>query len=248
MVLVAIGGIFVEDPLVAIGMSQLIARLTLSLKPTKFANCVAFYSTSTATKLNFEGKGKRVTVPGSFSAATTASSEFRKILFHLPQLNIANSPAGFLLSSNDFQAALSPLQESIDTSDYIEPTLRHLLSLPLQSKPQINKFNSLQAREYFAQSPNDTGSVEVQCGQLTARMLWLGEHCAGHKHDYTAQRKIVELVAIRRKFLRYLRTVSLERFYKLLDQLSLPPNYLEAFEASCSYKSKQKASAFKKSK
>ena len=219
---VAIGGIFrgFRDPLVEASMSQLIARFQGSIR--------AFSSKATNSIAN------------SFSAATTASSEFRKILIHLPQLHDSPAaPMGFLLNSNDLQAALSPIQERIDTSTYIEPTLRHLLSLPLQSKPQINKFNCLQARTFFARSPNDTGSVEVQCGQLTARMIWLGEHCAAHKHDYKAQRKIVELVAIRRKFLRYLRKVSLERYYKLLDQLSLPPNYLEAYEASCSYKSKQ---------
>lgn len=174
-----------------------------------------------------------------FSAATTASSEFRKILFHVPQLNSklnSESPLAFLLSPSDLKASLAPINETIDTSDYIEPTLKHLLSLSLQSKPQINKFNLQSARSFFSRSPNDTGSVEVQCGQLTARMIYLGEHCANHKHDFKSQRKIVELVAIRRRFLKYLRKVSLERYYRLLDQLSLPPNYMETFEASCSYK------------
>lgn len=175
-----------------------------------------------------------------FSAATTAASEFRKILFHLhTQKSLPEScPSGFLVNSADLKSSLAPLNETIDTSESIEPTLKHLISLPLQSKTQINKFNCLQARTFFARSPNDTGSVEVQCGQITARMIWLGEHCAAHKHDYKSQRKIVELVALRRKFFRYLRKVSLERYYRLLDQLSLPPNYMEAFEASCSYKNK----------
>lgn len=214
-----------------LSMSQLIEKFKFAFK--------RFYSNASLKKS-----------PISFSASTTASSEFRKILFHLPHNSAPHnsSPLGFLLNSKDFKAALSPLQESIDTSAYIEPTLLHLLSLPLQSKPQINKFNCLQARNFFAQTANDTGSVEVQCGQITARMISLGEHCAAHKHDYTAQRKIVELVAVRRKFLRYLRKVSLERFYRLIDQLSLPPNYLEAFEASCSYKSKQIQISSKKSK
>lgn len=179
-----------------------------------------------------------------FSAATTATSQFRKILFNSNNNNAqdtvnTSSPLGFLIKQNDLQSSLAPLKETLDTTEHIEPTLKHLLSLPLQSKPQINKYNCQQARTFFARSPNDTGSVEVQCGQLTARMIWLGEHCAAHKHDYKSQRKIVELVAIRRKFLRYLRKVSLERYYRLLDQLSLPPNYLEAFEASCSYKNQK---------
>lgn len=182
--------------------------------------------------------------PKLFSAATTAASEFRKLLFHVPQLEQSPSspsqPLAFLLNPADLSASLAPINETIDTSDYIEPTLKHLLSLPLQSKPQINKFNLQSARNFFARSPNDTGSVEVQCGQLTARMIYLGEHCSKHKHDYKSQRKIVELVAIRRRFLKYLRKVSLQRYYRLLDQLSLPPNYLETFEASCSYKNLKK--------
>ena len=184
-----------------------------------------------------------------FSAATTASSDFRKILYvrqrengeegGVTSLVSHSTPLAFLVKPADLKSALDPLKESIDTEDYIEPTLKSLLNLSFQSKPQINKFNNAAARAFFSRSTNDTGSVEVQCGQLTARIIWLGEHCAAHKHDYTAQRKIVELVAIRRKFLKYLRNTSLHRFYHLLDQLSLPPNYLDAFEASCSYKAKQ---------
>lgn len=181
--------------------------------------------------------------PKIFSSATTAASEFRKLLFHVPQLDSLNPqqcPLAFLLNPADLKASLAPINETIDTAEYIEPTLKHLLSLPLQSKPQINKFNLQSARSFFSRSPNDTGSVEVQCGQLTSKMIYLGEHCSKNKHDYKSQRKIVELVAIRRRFLKYLRKVSLERYYRLLDQLSLPPNYLESFEASCSYKNLKK--------
>ena len=197
-----------------------------------------------------------------YSAATTAASEFRKILFqHVPSKKSTSTsaststatdntiststPLGFLINPADLNSALNPLKDTIDTSNYIEPTLKKLLSLSLQSKAQINKFNCLQAQNFFARSLNDTGSPEVQCGQLTARIIWLGEHCSLHKHDYSSQRKIVELVAIRRKFLRYLRKVSLERYYRLLNQLSLPPNYLEAFEASCSHKKNKSKSNLK---
>lgn len=177
-----------------------------------------------------------------YSAATTASSGFRRIFYNnnntnttttpSTSSNLASTPPAFLLKDTDYKSALDPISQTIDTTPFIEPTLKHLTSLSLQSKPQINQFNALQARAFFAKSPNDTGSVEVQCGQLTAHIMWLGEHCSSHKHDYKAQRKIVELVAIRRKFLRYLRKISLERFYKLLDQLSLPPNYIESSELS----------------
>jgi small subunit ribosomal protein S15 len=200
---------------------------------------LSHYSTSTST-----ASASASIAPKLFSAATTAASEFRKLLFHLPQLDTSSTqqspPLAFLLSPEDLKSSLEPINETIDTSEFIEPTLKHLLSLPLQSKAQVNKFNLQSARSFFSRSPNDTGSVEVQCGQLTARMIYLGEHCAKHKHDYKSQRKIVELVAIRRKFLKYLRKVSLERYYRLIDQLSLPPNYLEAFETNCSYKNLKK--------
>lgn len=170
-----------------------------------------------------------------FSATATKHSEFRRILRHVAQDDSRSSPA-FLLKRTDYEAALQPLAEKTDTSQSIEPTLKYLTSIHLQSKSFVNKFNLHQARAFFASSPNDTGSVEVQCGQLTAQLIWMGEHCSANRHDYKCQRKLIELVAKRRKMLRYLRTVSLERFYKLLDQLSLPPNYLETFENKYNFK------------
>lgn len=169
----------------------------------------------------------------------TRDSEFRRILFHLPQLRAnpsSSAPPAFLLKQSDFQAALQPIAEKEDVSQSTEPLLKYLTSLNLQSRKFINKHNLHQARSFFASSPNDTGSVEVQCGQLTSRMLWMGEHCANNRHDYKAQRKLVELVARRKTLLRYLRTVSLERFYHLLDQLSLPPNYLESLDNRYNFK------------
>lgn len=195
------------------------------------------FSAASTFKLFFSTQAIREATPKVFSAASTQKSEFRKILYHVPQLSInsAVQPA-FLLGSDDFKSALEPLESKMDTSQLVEPMIRTLTALNLQSQPQINKFNLHQAQAFFAQSHNDTGSVEVQCGQLTVRMMWMGEHCSKNRHDYKSQRKLVELVAQRRKFLRYLRGVSLERFYKLLDLLSLPPNYLESFENPYNFK------------
>lgn len=177
--------------------------------------------------------------PKVFSAASTRQSEFRRILRNVTQNEGMSSSPAFLLKPSDFKAALDPIAEKTDVSQHIEPTLKYLTSLSLQSKAFINKFNLHQARAFFASSPNDTGSVEVQCGQLTARMIWLGEHCSTNRHDYKAQRKLIELVARRRKLLRYLRSVSLERFYKLLDQLCLPPNYLESVGNKYNFKGRK---------
>lgn len=177
--------------------------------------------------------------PRIYSAAATRESEFRRILFHLPQLKTdtwSSAPPAFLLKQADFQAALQPIAEKSDASENIEPLLKSITSLSFQSRKFINKHNLHQARSFFASSPNDTGSVEVQCGQLTSQMIWMGEHCSKNRHDYKAQRKLVELVARRKKLLRYLRTVSLERFYHLLDQLSLPPNYLESLDNRYNFK------------
>lgn len=183
----------------------------------------------------------------AYSAATTRESEFRRLIHPVPKLSNApaDAPAAFLLQSADFQSALDPLATHVDTTQSIEPLLRRLTSLTLQTRPALNRFNLHQARAYFARSPNDTGSPEVQCGQLTVRMLWVGEHCATNRHDYKAQRHIVELVAARKRFLRYLRRVSLERFYRLLDLLSLPPNYLEAGEKRYNFKYRQTKNASK---
>lgn len=108
--------------------------------------------------------------------------------------------------------------------------LKTVLTLQYASQPELNKFNKLQAMKLFGRCPNDTGSPEVQAAILTIKIGYLMKHAEHHKHDYTAKRQIVKLIHDRKKHMKYLKRLSLPRFFELLDKLGLPHDYLEQFE------------------
>lgn len=108
--------------------------------------------------------------------------------------------------------------------------MRRALSLHLASQPQLNQFNKHQAMALFARGPNDTGSPEVQAAILTVRIAYLAQHAAKHRLDYKATRLITEVIHARKRHLKYLKRISLPRFFELLSRLGLPPDYLESFE------------------
>jgi ribosomal protein S15P/S13E len=56
------------------------------------------------------------------------------------------------------------------------------------------------------------------------------QHKQTHIHDYSAIRLIVQLVHERKRHLKYLRRLSISRYFELLDKLGLPHNYLESFD------------------
>jgi small subunit ribosomal protein S15 len=61
-------------------------------------------------------------------------------------------------------------------------------------------------------SESDTGSVQVQVVDLTARILFLAEHVSRNKKDFTAKRRLEILVGKRRRFLSYLRKTAKDVF------------------------------------
>ncbi len=73
----------------------------------------------------------------------------------------------------------------------------------------------------YATSEGDTGSPEVQVALLTARILYLTEHSREHKHDHHSRRGLLLLVGQRRRLLRYLESVDVERYRSLIKRLGL---------------------------
>ena len=67
----------------------------------------------------------------------------------------------------------------------------------------------------------DTGSPEVQIALLTQRILDLTEHSRQHKHDHHSRRGLLLLVGQRRRLLRYLESVDVERYRSLIKKLGL---------------------------
>jgi len=73
----------------------------------------------------------------------------------------------------------------------------------------------------FKRHDKDTGSPEVQVAILSERITYLTEHFKTHKKDHHSRRGLLKLVGQRRRLLDYLRTVDLNRYRTLIDQLGI---------------------------
>lgn len=67
----------------------------------------------------------------------------------------------------------------------------------------------------------DTGSPEVQVALLTRRITDLTEHFKDHKQDHHSRRGLLLLVGQRRRMLKYLTKVDIERYRSLIKRLGL---------------------------
>ncbi|WP_026875555.1 30S ribosomal protein S15 [Jiangella gansuensis] len=72
-----------------------------------------------------------------------------------------------------------------------------------------------------ARSEGDTGSPEVQVALLTQRINHLTEHLKVHKHDHHSRRGLLLLVGRRRRLLKYLQRVDIQRYRALIEKLGL---------------------------
>ncbi|KAF6002755.1 hypothetical protein F1559_002898 [Cyanidiococcus yangmingshanensis] len=73
----------------------------------------------------------------------------------------------------------------------------------------------------FAYTSADTGSPEYQIAMLTERVNIITEHLRENPKDYASTRGLSLLNARRRRLLRYLQSVDLERFDRLVSALKL---------------------------
>ncbi len=67
----------------------------------------------------------------------------------------------------------------------------------------------------------DTGSPEVQVALLTDRITRLTQHLRENKHDFSTRRGLLKLVGQRRRQLRYLSKVDVDRYHTLIQSLGL---------------------------
>jgi small subunit ribosomal protein S15 len=67
----------------------------------------------------------------------------------------------------------------------------------------------------------DTGSPEAQIALLTKRIADLTEHLKVHKHDHHSRRGLLLLVGRRKRLVKYLTQVDVERYRSLIDRLGL---------------------------
>lgn len=73
----------------------------------------------------------------------------------------------------------------------------------------------------YATHEGDTGSPEVQVALLTRRISDLTEHFKDHKQDHHSRRGLLLLVGQRRRMLKYLQKVDIERYRTLIKRLGL---------------------------
>ncbi|MGH3803696.1 MAG: 30S ribosomal protein S15 [Pseudonocardiaceae bacterium] len=73
----------------------------------------------------------------------------------------------------------------------------------------------------FAVSESDTGSPEVQVALLTERINHLTGHLKAHPHDHHSRRGLLLLVGQRRRLLKYLAKVDINRYRALIEALGL---------------------------
>jgi small subunit ribosomal protein S15 len=68
---------------------------------------------------------------------------------------------------------------------------------------------------------SDTGSPEAQVALLSKRISDLTEHLKQHKHDHHSRRGLLLLVGRRRRLLKYLAQIDVERYRSLIERLGL---------------------------
>jgi small subunit ribosomal protein S15 len=61
---------------------------------------------------------------------------------------------------------------------------------------------------------------------MTVRILYMTEHLKKNRHDFNVQRKAVQLIQARKRLLKYLKRVSLERYFDMVSKLDLKNNEL----------------------
>jgi len=73
----------------------------------------------------------------------------------------------------------------------------------------------------FKRHEKDTGSPEVQVAILSERITYLTEHFKTHKKDHHSRRGLLKLVGQRRRLLDYLRSIDVQRYKTLIEQLGI---------------------------
>ncbi len=68
---------------------------------------------------------------------------------------------------------------------------------------------------------HDTGSPEVQIALLSERIAHLTEHLKTHAKDHHTRRGLLMLVGQRRRLLKYLTKVDIERYRSIVEKLGL---------------------------
>jgi small subunit ribosomal protein S15 len=67
----------------------------------------------------------------------------------------------------------------------------------------------------------DTGSPAVQVGIMTARIAELTDHMRKNKHDFSARRRLLQLVGKRKRLLKYIAQQNGDEYLALIKKLGI---------------------------
>ena len=85
----------------------------------------------------------------------------------------------------------------------------------------ITTDNKVKAFALTQTHKTDVGSSEVQSSILTSRIKEVTEHLKTNKHDNMARRGLIQMVAKRKKLLKYLEAKNFEGYKKTIAKLKL---------------------------
>jgi small subunit ribosomal protein S15 len=85
----------------------------------------------------------------------------------------------------------------------------------------ITKEKKAEIISQFGKSEKDTGNIRAQVAMLTERIVNLTEHVKVNKKDFHSTRGLTDMVAMRRRLLKYLATTDLEGYRELIKELGL---------------------------
>ena len=73
----------------------------------------------------------------------------------------------------------------------------------------------------FGEKASDSGKAEVQVAILTERIKDLTRHLESNKKDHHSRRGLIKMVSKRRKLLSYLTKKDINRYRRIIADLSL---------------------------
>lgn len=100
-------------------------------------------------------------------------------------------------------------------------TVKRILALDMGTQEDINKYNKKIIQSVFGHHPLDCGSTEVQIGIFSLQILILARHCKEKRKDHPAKSYLIQYIQRRKRALKYLRKLSLERYFAIMEKLSI---------------------------
>ncbi|KAI0561295.1 30S ribosomal protein S15 [Gracilaria domingensis] len=126
--------------------------------------------------------------------------------------NAASSSTTVL--SHEVDAARSRAHEAVAAA----------LSLSNASKSERRRVRKSEIIAQFGRDAQDTGATPVQIALLTDRIKDCTEHVIQNKQDKMSRRRLVMMVAKRRRLMQYLLRTDAQRYMDVITRLGLRPN------------------------